>query len=244
MSIRNTKFGNFLSSIKKTFSRIIDFNVGQQNDLNELNELNYSNKKNLNDTPSLSNNDNLSPRFKYNSHNRKISRNEYINNNIINDNNNHYNYNFNNYNNNNEKVNSILKITQYINEDKFGNKNDLYINNNNNLYNINYNTSLHSSSFKPLHHLNQYQNDNYNNKKFNNLNQSDFKIIHKDNRMKNSNPFYSPNNNVYLGKKNPKTYHKENEEEIFPTKKLQKQNEITDLIINNKSLDDIKKEIE
>ena len=73
MSIRNTKFGNFLSTVKKTFSRIIDFNIGQQNDYNELNELNNSNKNNLNDTPSLSNNDNLSPRFKFKSDNQKIT---------------------------------------------------------------------------------------------------------------------------------------------------------------------------
>ena len=250
MSIRKWKFGNFLSTVKKTFSRIIDFNIDEQKDFNELNELNNSNKNNLNDTPSLNNNDDLSSRFKYNSVDRKITRNEYINNNLVNDYNNNYNYilknyNNNNNNNNNEKVNSMLKITQYINDNKFQNKNDLYINNNNNLYNTNYYNSLNYSDFKPLKNLNQSQNYNYDNNRVNNLNNSDFKIITKDKNMKYSNPFYSPNNNIYLGKKNPKTYHKINEEEeFFPSYKLQKQNAITDLMINNKSLEEIKKEIE
>ena len=96
-----------------------------------------------------------------------------------------------------KKVNSLLKITQYINDDKFN------INmNNNNLNNSNLN-SLNSSAFKQL-------NNSYLSKTFENKNLSNSNIYNK----KYLNPLYKTNNN-YLGKKNPKRNGSEKKKKLF-----------------------------
>jgi hypothetical protein len=216
MSISSSKLGNFLSNVKNTFSNLIGFNMDEKK---EYNEFNYNNKNDLNDTPSLSEYDDLSQKF--NNNNQRLRRKEYLNGGVSYMKDNFREKQFDNE----KKVNSLLKITQYINDDKFN------INmNNNNLNNSNLN-SLNSSAFKQL-------NNSYLSKTFENKNLSNSNIYNK----KYLNPLYKSNNN-YLGKKNPKRNGSEKEKEIIP-QKYQKQNAISDLIINNKSLEEIRKEIE
>ena len=151
MSISSSKLGNFLSNVKNTFSNLIGFNMDEKK---EYNEFNYNNKNDLNDTPSLSEYDDLSQKF--NNNNQRLSRKEYLNGGVSYMKDNFREKQFDNE----KKVNSLLKITQYINDDKFN------INmNNNNLNNSNLN-SLNSSAFKQLN--NSYLSKTFENKNLSN----------------------------------------------------------------------------
>ena len=168
---------------------------------------------------------------------QKITRNEYINHSIINEkekNKDDLEMSRNNIN-NNGKINSLIKITNYILENKFNNQLD-----NNNKYilktsNKNYLDSNVTKNFnyfieKPMDFLEKKKILNFDN---------DIDVVknYKKNLYTPLNYTYS--NNLFLGKKYPKKFESENEKnnEI----KIQKK-EFTGL--NNKLLHDIRKEIE
>ena len=168
---------------------------------------------------------------------QKITRNEYINNNIINEkekNKDDLEMSPNNIN-NNGKINSLIKITNYILENKFNNQLD-----NNNKYilktsNKNY---LDSNVTKNFNYFIEKPMDFSEKKKILNFD-NDIDVVknYKKNLYTPLNYTYS--NNLFLGKKYPKKF--ESEKEKINEIKIQKK-EFTGL--NNKLLHDIRKEIE
>ena len=225
---------NYFTSIKKALSNIINYSGDYKNNENNNNiDLDECpiNIPSFNDVNIENQNNTLIPST------QKITRNEYINNNIINEkekNKDDLEMSPNNIN-NNGKINSLIKITNYILENKFNNQLD-----NNNKYilktsNKNYLDSNVTKNFnyfieKPMDFLEKKKILNFDN---------DIDVVknYKKNLYTPLNYTYS--NNLFLGKKYPKKF--ESEKEKNNEIKIQKK-EFTGL--NNKLLHDIRKEIE
>ena len=225
---------NYFTSIKKALSNIINYSGDYKNNENNNNidldecpinipsfyDVNIENQCNI-----------LNPSK------QKITRNEYINNNIINEkekNKDDLETSPNNIN-NNGKINSLIKITNYILENKFNNQLD-----NNNKYilktsNKNY---LDSNVTKNFNYFIEKPLDFSEKKKILNFD-NDIDVV-KNFKKKLYTPLnYTYNNNLFLGKKYPKKF--ESEKEKNNEIKIQKK-EFSGL--NNKLLHDIRKEIE
>ena len=225
---------NYFTSIKKALSNIINYSGDYKNNENNNNidldecpinipsfyDVNIENQCNI-----------LNPSK------QKITRNEYINYNIINEkekNKDDLETSPNNIN-NNGKINSLIKITNYILENKFNNQLD-----NNNKYilktsNKNYLASNVNKNFnyfieKPLDFSEKKKILNFDN---------DIDVVKNFKKNLYTPLNYTYNNNLFLGKKYPKKF--ESEKEKNNEIKIQKK-EFSGL--NNKLLHDIRKEIE
>ena len=225
---------NYFTSIKKALSNIINYSNDYKNNEN-------NNNIDLDECPiNIPSFNDVNIENQYNTlipSKQKITRNEYINNNIINEkekNKDDLEMSPNNIN-NNGKINSLIKITNYILENKFNNQLD-----NNNKYilktsNKNY---LDSNVTKNFNYFIEKPLDFSEKKKILNFD-NDIDVVknYKKNLYTPLNYTYS--NNLFLGKKYPKKF--ESEKEKINEIKIQKK-EFTGL--NNKLLHDIRKEIE
>ena len=225
---------NYFTSIKKALSNIINYSGDYKNNEN-------NNNIDLDECPiNIPSFNDVNIENQYNTlipSKQKITRNEYINNNIINEkekNKDDLETSPNNIN-NNGKINSLIKITNYILENKFNNQLD-----NNNKYilktsNKNY---LDSNVTKNFNYFIEKPMDFSEKKKILNFD-NDIDVVknYKKNLYTPLNYTYS--NNLFLGKKYPKKF--ESEKEKINEIKIQKK-EFTGL--NNKLLHDIRKEIE
>ena len=225
---------NYFTSIKKALSNIINYSGDYKNNEN-------NNNIDLDECPiNIPSFNDVNIENQYNTlipSKQKITRNEYINNNIINEkekNKDDLEMSPNNIN-NNGKINSLIKITNYILENKFNNQLD-----NNNKYilktsNKNY---LDSNVTKNFNYFIEKPMDFSEKKKILNFD-NDIDVVknYKKNLYTPLNYTYS--NNLFLGKKYPKKF--ESEKEKNNEIKIQKK-EFTGL--NNKLLHDIRKEIE
>ena len=226
MSIK--KFGNFFSSLKNSFSNIINFSNNNENvdNLSKDNNLGYN--PSVNNYSIQNNNYNIVPST------NKLTREQYISNNFINKKEQNEIIKDNNDYNENKKVNSLIKITNYILENKFNNQID---NNNQFLFKNSNKEQMSSYINKNLNNYIEKRTEFSNNLNFDNnkLRKNYTKYIYT--------PLYN-NDNIYLGKKNIiRDTIKENKDEE-EKKEIKSQKSESFSKQNNKSLLDIRKEIE